>query len=149
MHFLKNLQNNFLKKLKRLTLSVPPDLNLSLDSTNFDTESVGSDFETIDKIDESDSEVKTEEIVTKKTVRESKDKRTFDLKITNNYSKDIKLLTYLIKFKHVDDYVIVDKLNIRDLKQGESRKIKETVTVGDIDGRDYNFDLINYELEEK
>jgi hypothetical protein len=102
-----------------------------------------------DKIDESDSEVKTEEIVTKKTVRESKDKRTFDLKITNNYSKDIKLLTYLIKFKHVDDYVIVDKLNIRDLKQGESRKIKETVTVGDIDGRDYDFDLINYELEEK
>ena len=119
-------------------------------SKNFQEEVIQSIVEVPkDKIDDSDSEVKTEEIVTKKTVRESKDKRTFDLKITNNYSKNIKLLTYLIKFKHINDYVIVDKLNIRNLKQGESRKIKETVTVGDIDGRDYYFDLINYELEDK
>jgi hypothetical protein len=84
-----------------------------------------------------------------KKIRESKDKRTFDLRITNNYSKDIKLLTYAIKFKNVYDYAIVDNINIRNLKSGESREFKETVTVGDIESRDYFFDLIYYELEEE
>ncbi len=114
-------------------------------SKNFQEETIESVIEVPeDKIEK--SEFKTEEISTRKTVRESKDKRTFDLKITNKYHKDIKLLTYTIKFKHIDNYVTVDKFNIRDLKKGEVRKIKETVSVGEINGRDYYFDLIYYEL---
>lgn len=97
--------------------------------------------------------IKNDKGETIKTIRENRTKRTFTLKVTNNYSKEIKLLTYAIKFKNAGedfkdgyDYVTVDNFNIRDFKPGETRTFKETVDVGKIEGRDYIFQLIGYEL---
>ena len=89
-----------------------------------------------------------DEKIRKIRISEKKDRRTFKGTITNNYTKDIKLLSYAIKFKHFDEYVIVDTFNVRNLKKEETREFKETVNVGGIDGRDYIIELIKYEIED-